>query len=188
MATQKGAEKWKTKAWLDVKAPDILGNEVIGSVPAATPEAAVGRVLKVSLAWITHNANHSFLTVGLRINQALNNVATTQIDYLESQFSYLHSLIRRHSDAIYTYDALKSKDGGDVVVKLLITTRSKTPYSKRHAIRKELSLFLNEYLNSHTRDEFVKSLLANELQGEGMKRLSKIAPISKFEIKRIELK
>ncbi len=186
MATQKGAEKWKTKTWIDVKAPETLGNEVIGSIPAESEEKAVGRVLKVSLSWVTHNPAHSFLTVGLRINQALNNSATTQIDYLENQFSYLHSLIRRHSDAIYTYDSVKTKDGSNVIVKLLITTRNKAPYSKKHAVRKELSTFLQEFAGTRSKDDFVKSVLSNELQGEGMKRLSKIVPLSKFEIKRVE--
>jgi len=187
-AKQKGSEKWKTKQWFDVKTPDVFGNEVIGSIPASDAKSAVNRVLKVSLSWITHNPSHSFLNVGLRIDNAVNNAATTKLDFIENQFSYLHSLVKRHSDAIYTYDVAKSKDGKNMIVKLLLTTRNKSPYSKKHAVRLELSKYIQEFCTAHTADEFVKSILSSEFQGEGLKRLNKIVPLSKFEIKRIELK
>ncbi|MGC8676427.1 MAG: hypothetical protein ACP5T3_02850 [Candidatus Micrarchaeia archaeon] len=186
MATQKGAEKWKTKQWLDVKTPDTLGNEVIGSIPAEKSEAAIGRIMKVSLSWITHNASHSFMTVGLKINQAMNNVANTQVVFLESQFSYLHSLVRRHSDALYTYDKLKSKDGSSVIAKLLLTTRSKATASQKRALRRALTAFLQDYASKHTRDELIKSMLSSEMQSEGHKQLNKVLPLAKLEIKRVE--
>ncbi|MGC9037332.1 MAG: hypothetical protein ACP5GD_02790 [Candidatus Micrarchaeia archaeon] len=186
MTTQKGLEKWKSKQWFDVQTPAVLGSEVIGSVPAADEKAVTGRIMKVSLAWVTHDPSHSFYTTGLRIINAANGKADTEVAYLESQFSYLRSLVKRHSDAVYTYDKLKSKDGSDVVVKLLITTRNKVPYSKTHAIRLAVSNLLKEHFAKHTKDEIIKGLLNGEIRKEAIEILNKIAPISKFEIKRVE--
>ncbi|MEM3781870.1 MAG: hypothetical protein QXT43_02840 [Candidatus Micrarchaeaceae archaeon] len=187
MATQKGAEKWKMKQWLDVRVPALLGSEVIGSIPADESEAAVGRVLKVSLSWITHNASHSFMTIGLKIDSAANNVASTQIAYLENQFSYLHSLVRRHSDALYTYDKLASKDNATIIVKLLVTTRGKVAYSKKRALRKAVSAFLQGYASNKTAEELLKGVLSGDMQREAVKSVGKATPVAKLEIKRIEL-
>ncbi len=187
MTTQKGLEKWKAKQWFNVQAPAALGGEIIGSVPAADDKAVTGRIMKVSLAWLTHDPAHSFYTTGLRIVNAANGKADTEMAYLESQFSYLRSLVKRHSDAVYTYDKLKSKDGSEIIVKLLVTTRNKVPYSKTHGIRLAVSNFLKEYFAKHTKDEIIKSMLNGELRKEALEILNKIAPIAKFEIKKIEL-
>ncbi|MEM3482770.1 MAG: hypothetical protein QW091_01010 [Candidatus Micrarchaeaceae archaeon] len=187
MATQKGTEKWKLKQWLDVKVPEILGSEVIGSIPANVSEAAVGRVLKVSLSWITHNASHSFMTVGLKVSEANNNVANTQIAYLENQFSYLHSLVRKHSDVLYTYDKLKLKDSSIMVAKLFATTHGKVAYSEKRKLRKEISAFLRSYASNYTQDAFLKNVLSGDMQKEAITHMGRSAPIAKLEIKRIEL-
>jgi len=186
MATKKGAENWKAKQWFDVHTPEVLGDEVIGSIPAASESAVIGRVLKVSLSWVTHNPAHSFLSVSLLITKAQNNVANSEIKMLENQFSHIHSLVRRHADAIYTYDKIALKDNKTAVVKLFISTRSKVPYSKQHALRKEVSAMLNEYAQTHSRDELIKSVLSNELQSQGLERLHKVAPVAKLEIRKLE--
>lgn len=186
MAVQKGAEKWKTKQWFDVYAPKAISTEVIGSIPAADEKSIKGRIMKVSLNWITHNPNHAFMMVGLRITEANGNVANTEIDYLAQQYSYLHSLVKRRADAVYTYDVVKDKQGSSIKLKLLITTRMRVPMRTKSDIRKAVREFVAEYVGKMNREEFLKALVASELQAEGMKKLEKIAPVAKIEIKKIE--
>jgi small subunit ribosomal protein S3Ae len=186
MAVQKGAEKWKAKQWFDVYAPKSISTEVIGSIPAADEKNVIGRIMKVSLNWITHNPNHAFMMVGLRIKEANGNVANTEIDYFAQQYSYLHSLVKRRADAVYTYDVVKDKEGKGVKLKLLITTRMKVAIRTKADIRKAVRDFVTEYVGKMNRDEFLKALVASDLQAEGMKKLEKIAPVAKIEIKKIE--
>jgi len=186
MAVLKGAEKWKMKQWFDVYAPKAISTEVIGSIPATDDKSVIGRIMKVSLSWITHNPNHSFTTIGLRVSNANGNIANTDVDYLAQQYSYLHSLVKRGADAIYTFDGAKMKDGNSVMLKLLVTTRTKIAMKTKSDLRKAVSGFVAKYVSEKNKEEFVKALITSDLQAEGFKTLLHIAPISKVEIKKIE--
>ena len=186
MAVQKGAEKWKMKQWFDVYAPKAISTEVIGSIPAADGKSVTGRIMKVSLNWITHNPNHAFAMVGLKITGANGNVANTEVDYMAQQYSYLHSLVKRRADVVYTYDIIKDRDGREITLKLLVTTRIKIAKRTKSAIRKKVSAFVTEYISKMDRDEFLKAIVANDLQAEAMKRFGNTAPIAKIEIRKVE--
>ena len=184
--TQKSVDKWKLKKWFEVYPPKVISEEVIGSVPAADDKSIVGRIMKVNLSWITHNFNHSFSVVGLRVTDTNSNAANTSIAYLEQQYSYLHSLVKRHSDVVYTRDKVNDKDGKAMTFKLLITTKSRVPAKTKAVIRKNASAFVIAYAAARNREELIKSLISGELQGEGITKLGETAPIAKVEIKRIE--
>ncbi len=180
-------DKWKSKKWFNIYAPKILGGEVIGEMPANSEKDGIGRVIKVSLSWLTKNPSHSFMTVGLRVKNIDGNSAQTELDYLEQTYSYTHSLVRRYNSAIYTVDMLKDKEGKEIALKLLVVTRNKTASPKKTAIRKSLSEFSKTYIASKSSDEFIKSVIDGSFQTDAIGRIKNIAPISKLEVKKIEL-
>ena len=186
MATSKGAETWKAKKWFNIQAPDILGSSTIGEMPASEEKDAIGRMIKVSMSWITHRPEHSFMVVGLRVSKVNGNSAITELNFIEQTYSYIHSLVRRHSSAIYTIDKLSDKDGRKFVLKLLAVTTTKIRTPKQMAIRKAIGELAKEYAASHTVDEVLTAILDNTFRGEAVKRVTNIAPLSKFELKRIE--
>lgn len=185
MALQKG-EKWKNKKWFNIYSPKVLGENVIGEMPASEESSAIGRVIKISLSWITQNPQHSFMNIGLRVIDAKDNAAHTEIDYIEGNYSYLHSLVRRYSAAIYTVDRVKDKDGNGIALKLLVVTSGKVATPKKKGIRKELIEFGRRYISSISKDELVKAVMDGSFQSEGIKKANKIAPISKLEVKKVE--
>ncbi len=187
MATQKSQDKWKNKRWFNIYAPKVLGGEeVIGEMPAADEKAAMGRIIKVSLSWITKNPNNSLMSVGLRVHKADGNVAHTQLHYLESNYSYIHSLVRRYSSAIYTRDIVKDKDGKEFTLKMLVIASGHLADSKKSGIRKKLTEFVTVYSAKHTADELVKGIIDGSMQAEGRKGIENIAHVNKFELKKIE--
>jgi ribosomal protein S3AE len=184
---QKSAEKWKNKLWFNVYPPVLLGEAPIGEIPADDEKNLVGRVMKVSMSWITHKPEHSFMIVGLRIIKVNGNTANTDFRFMEQTFSYIHSLVKRHSSAIYTVDKLTDKNGKKFVLKLLAVTTTKIRTPKKTAIRKAIGTLANEYASTHTVDEMITAILDNTLRGEAVKRVTNIAPLSKFELKKIEV-
>ena len=183
---QKAADKWKSKIWFNVYPPKLLGESAIGEIPANDEKGIMGRVIKVSMSWITHRPEHSFLLVGLRVNRINGNNANTDIDYMEQTYSYIHSLVKRHSSAIYTVDALRDKNGRDFVLKLLAVTTTKIRTPKKTAIRKAIAQFTKEYAAAHTVDELLTAVLDNSFQSDVVRRVTNIAIISKMELKKIE--
>jgi small subunit ribosomal protein S3Ae len=186
MAVTKKTDKWKMKQWFDVYAPKVISTEVIGSIPASDEKSVIGRVMKVSLSWITKNPNHAASVIGLRVREANGNVANTDVEYLAQQFSYLHSLVKRRADVVYTYDIAKSKEGSPIKMKLIITTRVKIAMRAKSDIRKAIHEFVLAYSVRMNKEDIVKALINGDMQAEGMKTLLPIAPIAKVEIKRVE--
>lgn len=187
MAATKGMEKWKEKQWFNIYPPEILGNNIIGEMPADDEKGVIGRIIKSSMSWITNRMEHSFMVVGLKVTHVNGNAAHTQIKYIEETYSYLHSLVRRHSSVIYTVDRLKDSKGKPVTLKLLIVTNNKITTPKRKAIRKGISELTKRYAGARESGELVKDIIDGKFQGECTKEVADIAEVSKLEIKKIEL-
>ena len=187
MATSKGIENWKAKKWFNIQTPDILGSGVIGEMPASEDKNAIGRMIKVSMSWITNNPSHSFIVLGLKVTDVNGNAAHTQLKYLEQTYSYTHSLVRRYASTIYTIDRFKDKDGKTVALKLILTTTRRITTKKRIALRKELSSFAKDYINSRNSGQLVKDIMEGNLQKEAMSKVHDIASINRLEVKKLEL-
>ena len=185
--TAKAIEKWKTKQWFNVHTPNILGEAVIGEIPAQDEKVVLGRVMKVSLSWITKNPAHSFMTIGLRVKSANGNAAQTDISYIEQVYSYTHSLVRRGSSVIYTISKNKDKNGKPIVLKLIGISRYKINTPKKAGIRKNVIAFATEYIAGRTTEELVKAIIDGSFQIEAAKIANKVAPMAKLEVKKIEL-
>lgn len=186
MAT-KSSDKWKSKVWFNVYPPKILGESAIGEIPANDEKGVMGRLIKVSMSWITHRPEHSFMLVGLRVKQVSGNSANTELDYIEQTYSYIHSLVRRHSSAIDTINRLTDKNGRNFVLKLLAVTADKIRTPKKTAIRKSIEGYIKEFSAAHTVEELLNALLNNSFQEEAARRVSNIAHLSKLELKKMEM-
>ncbi len=180
-------EKWKEKKWFNVYPPPLLGNNIIGEMPADDDNRMMGRIIKSSMSWITNKMEHSFMIVGLKVIEVNGNSAQTELQYLEQTYSYLHSLVKRRSSAIYTVDKLKDSAGKSVVLKLLVITRNKITTTKRKAIRSKISEFSKELVSKKEGSELIKDIIEGNFQKECIKNVNNIAEISKLEIKKIEL-
>jgi small subunit ribosomal protein S3Ae len=187
LATQKSQDKWKSKKWFTLYAPKVLEEVVLGEIPAADEKSVTGRVIKISLFGVTKNPSHNFLSAGFKIESASGNAAHSSINYIENSFSYLHSLVRTNTTAIYTVNGLKDKEGKGFVLKMLIVAANKIGEAKQKVLRKLMADFLKEYSASKTVDDTIKDLISGSLQAEAKKMSNKIAPIAKLELKRIEI-
>ncbi len=185
--TQKAVEKWREKQWFNVHAPKILGESIIGEIPALDEKSVIGRVIKVSLSWITQNPAHSFMSVGLRVNMVSGNAAHTELNYLEQTYSYMHSQIRREASAVYTVDKLMDKDKRKIVLKFVTITRNKITTPKKAAIRRLLLEFEKQYVPTKGTEELIKLIIEGRFQADAINAIKKIAPISKMELKKLEI-
>lgn len=178
-------EKWKEKKWFNVYPPELLGTNVIGEMPADDDSRMMGRIIKSSMSWITNRMEHSFMIVGLKVIDVNGNAAHTELQYLEQTYSYLHSLVKRHSSAIYTVDKLKDSKGRGIILKLLVVTRNKITTTKKKAIRSEISKTAKEYAASKEAGQLIKDIIDNSFQNECIKKVNNIGEIAKLEIKKM---
>ena len=182
----KNLDKWKAKKWFNIYTPEILGGGMIGEMPADDEKKVTGRVIKVNMSWITNKPEHSFMVVGLKVSDSSGNAAHTQFKYLEQTFSYLHSLVKRESSVLYTVNKTKDKNGKNIVLKLVVLTRSRMATKQRRALRKVIGDFALSYSAGKEGGEFLKDIIEGRFQHDAANKVKNIAE-SRIEIKRLEL-
>lgn len=186
MALQK-KETWKLKKWYSVYAPAIFNSALVGEMPANDDGAAVGRSIKVSLDALTHNPSHAYTNVVLKITGVNGSSASTKLVSMEQLYSYIRSLVRRYKSVATLVRPAKTKDNVSMVVKLLLVTRSRTNTSKIAGLRKEAASLVDEYFAGNDSPAIISAILENKLQSELASRLDHIAPLSKVEVRKLEL-
>ncbi|MEM3791585.1 MAG: hypothetical protein QXL16_02555 [Candidatus Micrarchaeaceae archaeon] len=183
---QKSSDKWKSKIWYNLYSPKIFGEQVISEIPGGENNV-VGRVIRLSLSWLTQKPEHSPMVIGLKVDEVSGNAAKTKVKFIGSIFSYLHSFVRRNTTPIYTRDVSKDKEGSQFVLKLLIVANGKLAESKRKDIRKKISGYIEEVSKAKTKEEIIKDLIEGNFQRGGIEKIKNIAKISRLELKMMEL-
>ncbi|MCL5101733.1 MAG: hypothetical protein M1544_00015 [Candidatus Marsarchaeota archaeon] len=187
MALQKTVDTWKLKKWFTVYAPKEFNESQIAEMPANDESSILGRNIRIGLSAITNNPAHAYTEVVLKVTDVNGEAAHTKIVRLEQLYSYIRSLVRRYksiSDGVFK---VSTNDGMNEVVKVLIITRGRTAHTKLVGMRKEAKAFLEAYFKEKSFKEVVDSVIEGKLQSELGAKIAHIAPISKVEVKKLEV-
>ncbi|MGC8586424.1 MAG: hypothetical protein ACP5K5_02675 [Candidatus Micrarchaeia archaeon] len=187
MALQKKVDTWKLKKWFTVYAPKEFNNAVIGEMPANDDKSAMGRTIKVGLDFITHNPSHAYTNAKFKIVNIEGNAAHTKLVEMEQLNSYIRSLVRRYRSIAYTVQKLEAKDGTKLVAKMIAITRGRTTHSKIRGLHKEMEEFVDSFVKNSDLGSLINAINEGRLQTELTAKLNHIAPISKVELKKLEV-
>ena len=150
MALQKkGTENWKMKKWFSVYAPKVFNDALVGEMPANNEKSAIGRNIVVGLDSLTRNPSNAYATVTLKVIDVNGNAAHTKLVSISQLYSYIRSLVRRYRSVATLVLPVKSKDGTDLVVKMLVITRARTTHSRITGLRKEMVALINDYFKEN---------------------------------------
>jgi small subunit ribosomal protein S3Ae len=187
MALQKTVDTWKLKKWFTVYAPKEFNEAQIAEMPANDESRVIGRNIRIGLSTITNNPSHAYTEVVLKVTDVNGEAAHTKIVRLEQVYSYIRSLVRRYksiSDGVFN---VSTNDGTKEVAKILIITRGRTAHTKLVGMRKESKDFLEAYCKEKSLKEVLDNIISGKLQSELGAKVSHIAPISKIEVKKLEI-
>ncbi len=187
MATQKGIDTWKTKRWFSVYAPKVFNDALIAEIPANDDKAVMNRRVKVSLDYLTHNPQNSYVNLFFRVTAVNGDKAETQLVRSEVLFSYLRSMVRRYRSVTESVVTAKSKDSREITIKPIIVTAQRSTHSRMIGIRKEANLFLEDYIKQNETDSIIRAVVEGKLQQEMYAKLDHITPLNKVEIKKLEI-
>lgn len=187
MALQKAVDKWKMKRWFTVHAPKSFNEEKICEIPGNDEKQLMNRKIKVSMELLTHNPQNSFSNVVVRVTDVNGDVAHTKLVTIEQPYSYIRSLVRRYRSVASAVVPITSKDGTKMVVKIIAITRARVTHARLKAIRKELVDGITEFAKENNADGISGAVIEGRLQGEMNGKVSHIAPISKIEVKKLEV-
>lgn len=188
MAKQKVVDKWKTKTWYTVLAPEMFESKEIAQLPADEDSKIMGRRMSISLAELTGDMMHTYTNLHFRVSEVKGKTAYTKLIGHELSQSYLRSLVRRKRDVINDVMDVQVSDGPTVRVKVSIYTARKTSGQARSAVRRAMREEVHARAKEMTFSTFVQEIVFGKFSGRIYKAVKKIIPVKRIEIRKTEVK
>ena len=184
---RKAKEKWKTKTWFKVKAPEMFGEVEIAETPADEPDKMIGRAVPVSLQDLTGDFSKSHIKITFKIKSLRGNEAITVFDGHVLTSDYVRRLTRRkHSKMEAVYD-VQTRDGYVVRIKPMAITEKRIQSAQERLIRKLTGDTIAEIGGGSTLAELVKSIISGDLSKAIFKKCKPIYPIKRVDISKSQI-
>lgn len=181
-------DKWKSKVWVDVLAPEILGGVVVASIPANEEQAVIGRVVPISLFQIYQdNFENNNIKLYLQIVRVENGKAYTKVKRIEYAREVYRAMIKRGSSLIEIIGTYTTKDSYTVRLEAAMFTPEKINWSRIHRIRLAAFKVFSEEVPNMTYDQLVTALLSGSLLAKAADEAKKIYPIKSYVLVKMKL-
>lgn len=180
-------DKWRSKDWYVVVAPDYFGNVELGSVPTDDPEKLVGRVLDATLYDITNDFAHQYLKMYFQVLGVDGKTANTVFKGHEYSRDYLRSLVRRRTTRVDTILNVMTKDGYGLRVAVCAFTLNRAKTSQESVIRSIMKRVVNEKAAVLTFDQFAQEAVLGKIASDIYNKAKKVAPLRHVGIRKSKL-
>ncbi len=184
---RKVKDRWKSKVWYNLYAPEIFGASQIGETLADTPEKLNGRVTQITLQDITGDFSQMHVKLNFQINRVVGLDAHTAFVGHDLTSDYIRRLTRRkHSkmDGIYDVTTL---DGYRVRIKPMAITERRIKSSQQEAIRAQMMQVVNDSASRATLPEVIRAMISGEMSKSIFRKCKPIYPIKRVEIRRSQV-
>ncbi len=188
MAKARVVDKWKTKTWYVILAPDSFEGKEIAQVPADDDAKLLNRVVKVSLGDLTGDMTQAYTNLAFRITEVKGKSASTKLIGHELSPSYLRSLVRRRRDIVNDVVDVTTKDGAQVRVKVSLYTARKVSTPARAAVRHAIRGEIVERAKEMDFATFMQEIIFGKFSGRIYKAVKRIIPVKRVEIRKSEVK
>ena len=180
-------DKWRSKKWYTVLAPDYFGNVELGLVPADSPEKMIGRVIEATLYDLTGDFAHQYLKIYFQVVEVEGRTAKTIFKGHEYSRDYLRSLVRRRTTRIDGIFTITTKDGYRLRVSACAFTPHRIKTSQEKAIRAVMKEVIERKANELNFDQFVQEAILGKIASDIYNEAKKIAPLRHVGIRKSKL-
>ncbi len=187
----KVVDKWKLKKWYSVTAPALFENRELCEILSSDEKNLINRIIKRSLAELgigTASQLSMFTYLNFRIIDVKGTTASTSLIGHEISSSYLKTFARRGKSLIHEVLDVKTKDGVEVRVKLIVVTDSKVSENTKRNIRAAVKEETKKIAESMKFDEFMGELIYGKFSSKLFNRLKQITKIKRVEVRKSEKK
>ncbi|MEM5853154.1 MAG: 30S ribosomal protein S3ae [Candidatus Aenigmatarchaeota archaeon] len=180
-------KKAKVKETFTIILPKMFGEKEIGYTFASKPEQVVGRELTVSALDVVDNMNKYYLKLTFKVKKVEGNKAFTEFYGSECLQDYISRMVVRRIRRIDTVQDLYTKDKVKLRVKSILTVPRKAKSSIQKKMSDKIKEMIKNEVENKTLEEFVKSLISDEIKMKIITEGKKIYPIRNFEIRKVEV-
>jgi len=180
-------DKWKSKSWYRIVAPEIFDGVVIGETVASDPESLLGRVTEISLQDLAGDFSRTHIKAKFKINGIRGGECKTRFIGHEMTTDYIRRLTRRRRSKIEVVFTVRTKEGFKVKVKPLSITNKRINSSIKRSVRKKQREVVKEMANDSRLGEFAEKMLFGELAKKIANECKTVYPLKQVEIWKSEV-
>ncbi len=185
-AARKVRDKWKSKAWYQVKSPDMFNRKVIGEIPSSEPENLNDRVISSTLQELTGDFSKSHIKVSFKVYEVRGSTCYTKFIGHDLTSDYIRRLTRRKRSKTDGVFEIETRDKYLIRVKPMAITDTRIQSSQQNGIRKKMQETIEEF-SEMTHSEFISNMLSGELSKKIARNAKIIHPLQRVEIRRSEV-
>jgi len=180
-------DKWRSKDWFSIVAPQYFGSTELGSVPAEEPSKLVGRVVDATLYDLTNDFAHQYLKMFFQVSDIEGKTARTIFKGHEYSRDYLRSLVRRKTTRIDTLQNIITKDDYQLRLAICAFTLTRIRTTQEQAIRAVMKRIVEEKAKTLSFDSFVQEVVLGKIASDIYNEAKKVAPMRHVGIRKSKL-
>ena len=186
-AARKIKDKWKSKVWYNLLAPEMFNKQLIGETLADEPSKLVGRIAEVTVQDLTGDFSKMHIKLSFRVNHVQGQDALTEFIGHDMTSDYIRRLTRRKRTRTDLTVDVVTKDNWKLRVKPMAITDRRIQASKQRAIRALMGKVVRDAAASTSIGEFVRAVIAGDLAKAVAGAAKTIQPVSRVEIRKSEV-
>ncbi len=180
-------DKWRSKDWYTVMAPNYFGNVELGAVPSDEPKKLVGRIIDATLYDITNDFAHQYLKMYFQVIEIDGKTAKTVFKGHEYSRDYLRSLVRRRTTRVDMVINIQTKDGFRVRVAVCAFTLTRVKTSQEIAVRNIMKRIAEERATALNFDQFAQEVVLGKIASDIYNEAKKVSPLRHVGIRKSKL-
>jgi small subunit ribosomal protein S3Ae len=180
-------DKWKSKNWYNVMAPDMFNRQKVAEALAETPENLIGRVAEVTVQDINGDFSKMHIKLRLKVNDVRGTEAHTYFIGHDMSSDYVRRMTRRRKSKIDMVVDSKTRDEFIIRLKPLAISGNRVRSSQQAQIRHIVQNVLNEFCTQRPLDEIVKAIISGQLSKMAATACKPIHPLQRVEIQKSEI-
>lgn len=186
-AARRVRDRWRSKVWYTIIAPETFSSKELGMTPANEPEKVIGRIAESTLYDLTGNFKKMHVKLYFKINRIQGTNAFTRFIGHDMTTDYIRRMVRRRRSRIDSIFNVETSDGYRMRVKVIAVPDKRIKSSIKSALRKAIAELLTAKAREMTFSEYVKYILMDEARKDLIHFLKPIYPVRRIEIRKSEV-
>lgn len=186
-AASRSKDKWKSKVWYDIMAPDMFNRQKVAETLADEPSKIIGRVAKVTVQDITGDFSKMHIKMSFKVNDVRGTEAHTYFIGHDMTSDYVRRMTRRRKSKIDTIVDAKTRDDFIIRIKPLAISNRRVRSSQQSAIRLTMENVIGKFTTNKNLDEVVKAIISGQLAKQAAVACKPIQPLQRVEIRKSEV-
>ncbi|MCD6461866.1 MAG: 30S ribosomal protein S3ae [Thermoplasmata archaeon] len=187
LAAKKMRDKWKSKEWYKLLAPEMFNSVSLGETPADDPSKVIGRRAEVTLNDVTGDFSKMHIKMKFEVYDINGFNARTKFVEQSLTSDYVRRMVRRKRSKIDSVFKVTTKEGYVLRMKPMAVTDRRIQNSQKRMLRALMVEETTAFAKTHTLSEMLRAVVSADLQKRIARKGKKIYPLKKVEFRKIEV-